>query len=101
MANHIPVVEKIAYDMRRGFPDGTTELYKDIPELLARIEELETALVPFARVAQVEQATAHLKSGELVHVYLKDCVNAMHQLDSTQGIRKQRDNFFDLPAGGN
>lgn len=96
--NHIPDVERIEHAMRLGWPEGTSELHKEVPVLLKRIQELETALIPFARVATSE-ATAGM-SANLVHVYLKDCVKAFDTLDSRQGIKKQNDGFFSQPAEG-
>jgi hypothetical protein len=96
--NRIPDVERIQHAMRLGWPEGTSELHKEVPVLLKRIEELEAALVPFARVATSEAKAA--APANLVHVYLKDCVKAFDALDSRQGLRKQNDGFFSQPAEG-
>jgi len=54
-----------------SFASGVDEQsFRDIPLLLARIDELERALQPFARVGNTPSGSP------LVHVYHKDCVSA-------------------------
>lgn len=98
MTNRIPSVRRLEYAMRRGWPEGTTELYREIPMLLARIEELENALAPFARVWQAESRVPNIHPDKLVNVYVKHCVQASDMLDPAKGAQPEVDNFFSLPA---
>jgi hypothetical protein len=101
MPNHIPDVARIADQMRRGFPDGTNDLHKELPYLFRRIQELENALEPFARVAVAEKrSNPQFQLVEFSNVYLKDCINAEHVLNEAYGIRPPINNFFSLPAEG-
>lgn len=98
MANLIPEVQRVERAMRLGWPEGTMELHREIPMLLARIRELENGLTPFARVA-ISESTNPEASGEMLSgVYLKHCNRALELIDTRQGTPTQRDNFFDMPA---
>src|SRR4051812_11104731 len=96
MPNKTFIVEKTKKEQALGWPEGTTHLYKVIPQLIARIEELENALYPFARVAAAEQG--NVAPPQLSHVYLKDCKLAFDVLDPKQAETVKVDDFFSLPA---
>lgn len=71
MSKLIPITEHVRKRIKMGFADGVDEQsYRDLPALVARIDELERALAPFIRVAN--QPT----DNPLVYVYHKDCVAA-------------------------
>lgn len=69
-----------------------------IPALLARIQELEQALTPFARVAVAEQNNPQYNENILVRVYLKDCATALQQLNVPAVNVANEDGFFSQPA---
>ncbi len=74
--NLIIEVEQIEDYMRRGAPEGTEPLGRAVPMLIARIVELERALMPFARIA----ARGNPTNVPLVSVYYNDCVKAQEKL---------------------
>ena len=82
--NLINQVNRIRDDYLKGAEDGLDEkFYKnDVPFLFARIEELERSLVPFAHVAETNKG--HNKP--LIHVYHKDCVNALHMILTSKSV---------------
>lgn len=92
MPNQIATVDRVAKEMRQGWPNGTTHLYKVIPALLARISELENALMPFARNGSIPS------TNELVYSYHRDCVQAKDAMDPSQSVRPHEDQFFALPV---
>jgi hypothetical protein len=96
MPNSIKSVEEVKKRIRFGYPEGVDNLSsKQIPHLLTRIEELERALEPFARVSVINQEFPT----ELVQVYLKDCDAAREQLDPSRSLPAAKiDNFFEIPA---
>jgi hypothetical protein len=103
MPNHINSVANIRKEKALGYPKGTSDLHNAIPYLLARIDELENALTPFARVAlsDKDNPTPPLMS----QVYTKDCRTAFDALDpaqSVQSAQQRRDandsSFFSVPA---
>ena len=74
MPNRILQVEEVQKRVKAGFPNGCdSESHPQIQNLLARIEELETALVPFARVGATltaqEPATRDVYTADLAHAY--------------------------------
>ena len=76
--NRMKYVDKMMSDYRKGMPDGlSTEYFKQIPVLFARIQELERALDVFARTGARERQFGK----ELVEVYLKDCMIALEMMD--------------------
>lgn len=84
MPNFIEIVDGIRKEMAMHMPDGMDEQFlKKIPFLFKRIEELETALVPFARVFKVNERF----SLGMLEVYKTDCKKAFDVLDSTQPYR--------------
>jgi len=91
MHNRIKTIEKIEKEVRMGYPNGSIDAWKYIPELLARIKELENTLAPFARVGMIEER--HTQPDKLVHVYLKDCLSAKDQLDSNKSIQLPVEDF--------
>lgn len=82
--NIINEVNRIRDDYLKGMPDGLDEKFfaNDVPYLFARIEQLENALVPFARV--VEQNKGFNKP--LIPVYYKDCVNAENMILTSKSV---------------
>jgi hypothetical protein len=73
--NLIKETEDIDRYVRLGMPEGVEPLAKGVRVLLGRIQELERALMPFARVG------ARPSDGkELVLVYHKDCQAAFAKL---------------------
>jgi hypothetical protein len=77
MSNVSIQVEQIRDYMRRGMPEGGEPVIKEIPTLFRRIEELERALVPFAR-----QGLVNNDDKPLINVYHKDCQTAYRALSS-------------------
>lgn len=68
-------IDEIAKYFRAGMEDGPDPIIRAMPMILGRIQELERALVPFAR--------AGLKDNEgkpLIQVYHKDCKTAFETL---------------------
>lgn len=100
MPNRMKDVERIEKAMHKGWPEGTSELHREIPVLLDRIKELENALVPFARVWIVEKNNPNAHSEFLVNVYLKHCKHAFDKIDVNQAVKPKEDDFFSLPAEG-
>lgn len=96
MSNRIQVVEQVKKRIRFGYPEGVDTLSsKQIPQLLARIEELERALEPFARASVSNQEFPR----ELVQVYLLDCDAARDKLDPSRSVPADKiDHFFEIPA---
>lgn len=95
MANLIPQVELVIKRKAAGFPSGVDEeSARQIPVLLARIDELERALVPFGKAYLTNQEFPR----QLVEVYFKDCAKAWELLDRHQGTPIVSDNFFDNMA---
>lgn len=98
MQNRIPDVARVEHAMRRGWPEGTDELHRDIPALLERVRELENALSPFARVWQSESKNPAAHPDFLANVYLKHCHVASIVLDPAHGAHRPVDSFFSMPA---
>lgn len=74
MSNLILEVEEIEKYIRMELPEGGEWLIKRVPTLLRRINELERALIPFARQASREEA-ANSKL-PLTNVNIGDCQKA-------------------------
>lgn len=70
-------VEEIRDYVRRGMPEGGEPVLKSLNVLFRRIEELERAVVPFARQAVVDN-----EGRPLIQVYHKDCQTAYRTLSS-------------------
>jgi len=77
MGNRSLAVENIKDYMRRGYPEGVEPLLKEMPILFGRIEELERALIPFAR-----QGVKDNEGKPLVYVNHNDCKKAFNALSS-------------------
>lgn len=81
--NRINQVEEVIRRVKAGFPSGVdTESASHIPWLLSRIEELEAALVPFARVG----ATLTNNEPPLREVYTDALANAYAMLDKSNSV---------------
>ena len=80
--NLIIQVEQIEDYVRRASPEGSEPLARSVPILLARIQELERCLTPFARIA----ARGNPNNLPLVHVYFKDCETAKLKLSREAAI---------------
>ena len=93
--NLILEVERIERYMREGFPEGVEPLAKDVPLLLHRINELEVALVPFARAGLQEN-----DGKPLIHVYQKDCKRAFDKLSRRVAIATRPVVVEEYPAEG-
>jgi hypothetical protein len=92
MANNIAQVELVKKRKAAGYPEGVdSESLKHIPWLLARIEELEHVLIPFAKAFVANQHVPR----KLIETYLKDCARAWEMLDVNQGTAIIQDNFFE------
>lgn len=76
--NFIGLVNDIKKEYDRGMPNGLDEqFFKKLPHLFRRLEELETALVPFARAAVREKDFG----GDVYTVNAQDCIRAYDVLD--------------------
>jgi hypothetical protein len=102
MPNLMLNVKEVIDWRNRGFPGGKGEKAAHyVPILLARITELENALVPFAHLVQVN---ANIAPDKLVSCYMKDCIHALEKVDISRAAPvipiqgPPRDNFFDNPA---
>jgi hypothetical protein len=61
-------IKKVERRLQAGFPSGVDEQsFRDVPLLLQRIQELESALLPFARVGKRGTQTP------TVEVQFSDC----------------------------
>jgi hypothetical protein len=93
--NHIFIVEEVDKRVRTGYPNGVDETsIKQLPLLLKRIQELENALAPFARIG------ARSGPGELPlqNCYTKDCVEAYNVLDPSNTWRAKPVQQQEIPA---
>ena len=77
MSNLSTETDKIIAYYKRGMDDGAEPLIRSMPVLIRRIEELERALIPFAR-----QGLKDNHGLPLIQVYHKDCLNAFKSLSS-------------------
>jgi hypothetical protein len=85
MANLIALVEEARKRVRAGFPEGSDNISaQQLPILLRRIDELEAALMPFARIGSRIDST----TPELVDCYRNHCAKAYEVLDPAQSIRR-------------
>lgn len=95
MPNLIDPVQAILKQVRTGYPEGIEPIVKQLPVLFERINELESALAPFARAA--------LNAGDnnglpMIQVYLSDAKNAFNALDSRQSVPVHANQEQYLPA---
>jgi hypothetical protein len=82
MSNLIIQTEQVEDYMRRGAPEGTEPLGRAVPVLIARIAELERALIPFARAA----AQGNPSNLPLTQVYFRDCETARMKLSRAAAL---------------
>jgi len=93
MSNLSLEVENIKDYMRKGMPEGAEPVIKSINVLFRRIEELEHALIPFAR-----QGLASNEDKPLILVYHKHCQAAYKTLSArvAESVRPPEPEY--LPA---
>lgn len=73
------MVDSVKREYNMGMPDGMDESFlKRIPYLFRRIEELESALIPFARCFHTNRDV----NVEMLNVYKSDCKKAFEMVDS-------------------
>jgi hypothetical protein len=96
--NHIQLVENFLDERRKGFPNGVSETYQYIPALLARIEELERAMIPFGRV-YLQAISNREETKPVAYANMNDFKAAYEVLDSGNSqVRKTEASFFSQPA---
>lgn len=83
MKNILEFLDNVRKRVSTGFPTGVdAESQKQIPVLMQRIEELQRALAPFARIAVAESTVARDGTAHtLVNCRLTDCVTARKLID--------------------
>lgn len=80
--NIAQIISQARERVRVGFPNGADSTSREqIVALVARVNELEKVLIPFARIANAELTTPPVNGNPLVHCYLSDCVSAKKTLD--------------------
>ena len=80
--NILELLQDIKKRVRGGFPGGVdVESHRQIPFLINRVEELESALAPFARIAKAEASVKTTNPNHLVSCRLSDCVTARKLID--------------------
>lgn len=80
--NILELLQAVRKRVRAGFPNGVdAESHRQIPFLINRVEELESALAPFARIAKAESTVRHDNPNHLVNCRLTDCVTARKLID--------------------
>ena len=81
--------ERVRIRVKNGFPNGVDEESAlDLKVLLMRIDELESALTPFARVAQIPSTS------ELVPVYFSHCQTALSVMAQNTGPQPMKEFYF-------
>jgi len=94
MENTIKLVAGIRRKMHLGFPDGyNEEARRDLIVMMRRIEELERALVPFARLARIP-----FNDQEMLYCHKSDVINASGIMDDNLSVNVKVDDFGNLPA---
>lgn len=93
MSNLSLEVENIRDYLRRGMPEGGEHVVKSVGVLFRRIEELERALIPFARRGLVDN-----ENKPLINVYHKDCKTAYDVLSEEAARASQPAEPEYLPA---
>lgn len=89
MQNHINIVNSIKKDIALHLPNGMDEQFlKKIPYLLKRINELELALVPFAK--KHAQGGHPTTTASDVNVSRFDCEFAWQMLDPKNSVQMER-----------
>jgi hypothetical protein len=84
VSNLIVQVEEVQDYLRREMPEGGEWVIRRVPMLLRRIEELERALIPFARQSAREKQFK--TKVPLTQVYIKDCDHAMTVLSRAASL---------------
>lgn len=80
--NILELLQEVKKRVRSGFPGGVdVESHRQIPFLINRVEELEAALAPFARIAKAEATVRTDNPNHLVSCRLTDCVTARKLID--------------------
>lgn len=93
--NRILQVEEVIKRVKAGFPSGVdVESSREIPILLARIAELEAALVPFARIG----ISLTNQEPEIRDVYTKDIRKAYEVMDVRNSAVANPVEDFGIPA---
>jgi hypothetical protein len=77
----------------KGMEEGAGPLIKDLPILFRRIEELERALAPFARIGLRDNGNL-----PLIQVYHKDCKHAFETLSEKNALELKKAEEQYLPA---
>ena len=91
--NYIKHVELIRREIAKGMPDGLTEDFlRKLPDLFTRIEELERALVPFARAFKNNEQF----NDTMLRVYKENCKEAFYVLDSANAVQPPKK--YEYPA---
>ena len=89
-------VDEVRKRAHGGWTEGVDELsIKDIPLLLRRIDELESALVPFARQSLMEKK--YKSNVEMVSLYRADCDRAFDTITTHNGTDLPYEDFG-IPA---
>lgn len=87
-------IEDIRKRVKAGFPNGVDmESHQHIPLLLGRIDELEHAMLPFARIG----STLSSSEPELREVYTRDLSHAFNVMDPNNA-KKPVVEDFGIPA---
>jgi hypothetical protein len=75
--------------VQQGFPNGVDEESAiDLKVLLMRIDELEAALAPFARIAQIPS------TAELVPCYFAHCQKALSAMAQDTGPQAMKEFYY-------
>ena len=92
MANLRILTDNLKMEYAKGMPDGIDERYIKvaIPLLFQRIDELQNALKPFAKVSLIEKNT----NIELVSVYHRDVDIALSVLDYDQSVQPKKEVYY-------
>jgi hypothetical protein len=83
MANYSQPADEIKNIIRKGYPDGldSATAVKHISVLVARVNELERALMPFVKVGSSPNY-----GDMMVSVMYKNCADAANVMDRTQSV---------------
>lgn len=85
--------EDIVKEYTMGMPDGVDEVFlRKLPVLFERINELEQALYPFARLGN--RSLSNAEKAELIYCNTKDCVEAYNVLDSNQAYVPKKTYYY-------
>lgn len=92
MPNFRILADNMKDQYSKGMPDGIDERYirEAIPVLFRRIEELQNALKPFAKVGLAEKGV----NKELVTVYHADCDAACNVMAYENSIQPKKEEYW-------